>query len=118
MQVLENKLRSLEKFLRSRRNQRRGLYGHVAGSGDLTGSILYGTGSELGASDHIVRNLFGAYSRNTESNAGSMSNKRQRLPYSPAELAAMEVVLVIFVMQKVFILVLFISCIIFVFIVL
>lgn len=91
MQVLENKLRSLEKFLRSRRNQRRGLYGHVAGSGDLTGSILYGTGSELGASDHIVRNLFGAYSRNTESNAGGMSNKRQRLPYSPAELAAMEV---------------------------
>lgn len=92
MQVLENKLRSLEKFLRSRRNQRRGLYGCVAGLGDLTGSILYATGSELSAGDRsMVRNLFGAYSRNTESNDGGMSNKRQRLPYSPAELAAMEV---------------------------
>ncbi|XP_048318324.2 nuclear pore complex protein NUP155 isoform X1 [Ziziphus jujuba] len=92
MQVLENKLRSLEKFLRSRRNQRRGLYGCVAGLGDLTGSILYASGSELGAGDRsMVRNLFGAYSRNTESNDGATSNKRQRLPYSPAELAAMEV---------------------------
>lgn len=92
MQVLENKIRSLEKFLRSRRNQRRGLYGCVAGLGDLTGSILYGTGSEFGGGDRsTLRNLFGAYSRNTESNDGGMSNKRQRLPYSPAELAAMEV---------------------------
>ncbi|XP_030496960.2 nuclear pore complex protein NUP155 [Cannabis sativa] len=92
MQVLENKLRSLEKFLRSRRNQRRGLYGCVAGLGDLTGSILYGAGSELGAGDRgMVRNLFGAYSRSTEANGGGASNKRQRLPYSPAELAAMEV---------------------------
>ncbi|KDP38115.1 hypothetical protein JCGZ_04758 [Jatropha curcas] len=92
MQVLENKIRSLEKFLRSRRNQRRGLYGCVAGLGDLTGSILYGTGSELGTGDRsMVRNLFGAYSRNLESSAGGTSNKRQRLPYSPAELAAMEV---------------------------
>ncbi|XP_022733067.1 nuclear pore complex protein NUP155-like isoform X2 [Durio zibethinus] len=92
MQVLENKIRALEKFLRSRRNQRRGLYGCVAGLGDLTGSILYGTGSELGAGDRsLVRNLFGAYSRSMESNGGGTSNKRQRLPYSPAELAAMEV---------------------------
>ncbi|KAF3432114.1 hypothetical protein FNV43_RR26853 [Rhamnella rubrinervis] len=92
MQVLENKIRSLEKFLRSRRNQRRGLYGCVAGLGDLTGSILYATGSELGAGGRsMVRNLFGASSRNTESNDGGASNKRQRLPYSPAELAAMEV---------------------------
>ncbi|WRX13387.1 Nucleoporin [Theobroma cacao] len=92
MQVLENKIRALEKFLRSRRNQRRGLYGCVAGLGDLTGSILYGTGSELGAGDRsMVRNLFGAYSRSVESNGGGASNKRQRLPYSPAELAAMEV---------------------------
>lgn len=91
--MLENKIRSLEKFLKSRRNQRRGLYGCVAGLGDVTGSILYGIGSELGGGDHsMVRNLFGAYSRNTESNDGGMSNKRQRLPYSPAELAAMEVV--------------------------
>lgn len=39
----------------------------------------------------MVRNLFGAYSRNMESNGGGAANKRQRLPYSPAELAAMEV---------------------------
>ncbi|XWS63976.1 hypothetical protein CRYUN_Cryun06bG0147500 [Craigia yunnanensis] len=92
MQVLENKIRALEMFLRSIRNQRRGLYGCVAGLGDLTGSILYGTGSELGAGDRsMVRNLFGAYSRSMESNGGGTSNKRQRLPYSPAELAAMEV---------------------------
>ncbi|WJX54374.1 hypothetical protein P8452_40263 [Trifolium repens] len=92
MQVLEHKLRSLEKFLRSRRNQRRGLYGCVAGLGDVSGSILYGSGSALGAGDRsMVRNLFGAYSRNMESNGGGAANKRQRLPYSPAELAAMEV---------------------------
>ncbi|XP_010462709.1 PREDICTED: nuclear pore complex protein NUP155 [Camelina sativa] len=87
MHVLESKVRSLEKFLRSRRNQRRGLYGCVAGLGDVTGSILYGTGSELGATErNMVRNLFGAYS-----NGGESANKRQRLPYSPAELAAREV---------------------------
>ncbi|XP_039069008.1 nuclear pore complex protein NUP155-like isoform X2 [Hibiscus syriacus] len=92
MQVLEKKIRALEMFLRSRRNKRRGLYGCVAGLGDMTGSILYGTGSELGAGDRsMVRNLFGAYSRSVESNGGGTSNKRQRLPYSPAELAAMEV---------------------------
>ncbi|ESQ35317.1 hypothetical protein EUTSA_v10006562mg [Eutrema salsugineum] len=87
MNVLESKIRSLEKFLRSRRNQRRGLYGYVAGLGDVTGSILYGNGSELGATErNMVRNLFGAYS-----NGGESANKRQRLPYSPAELAATEV---------------------------
>ncbi|KAG2701550.1 hypothetical protein I3760_06G050800 [Carya illinoinensis] len=92
MQVIENKIRSLEKFLRSRRNQRRGLYGCVAGLGDLTGSILYGTGSDFGTGDRsMMRNLFGSYSRNVDSNGGGTSNKRQRLPYSPAELAAMEV---------------------------
>ncbi|XP_078429938.1 nucleoporin 155 [Wolffia australiana] len=37
MQVLEGKIRSLEMFLRSRRNQRRGLYGFVAGLGDHSG---------------------------------------------------------------------------------
>ncbi|GAV66265.1 Nucleoporin_C domain-containing protein/Nucleoporin_N domain-containing protein [Cephalotus follicularis] len=92
MQFLENKIRCLEKFLRSRRNQRRGLYGCVAGLGDLTGSILYGAGSELSVGDRsMVRNLFGAYSQNVESNGTGTSSKRQRLPYSPAELAAMEV---------------------------
>ncbi|KAL0372754.1 UNVERIFIED_CONTAM: Nuclear pore complex protein [Sesamum calycinum] len=88
---LKTKFRSLEKFLRSRRNQRRGLYGCVAGLGDVTGSILISTGSDLVAGDRsMVRNLFGSYSRNIDSGEGG-SNKRQRLPYSPAELAAMEV---------------------------
>ncbi|KAL0409016.1 UNVERIFIED_CONTAM: Nuclear pore complex protein [Sesamum radiatum] len=91
MHVLEDKIRSLEKFLRSRRNQRRGLYGCVAGLGDVTGSILISTGSDLVAGDRsMVRNLFGSYTRNIDSGEGG-SNKRQRLPYSPAELAAMEV---------------------------
>ncbi|CAH9104947.1 unnamed protein product [Cuscuta epithymum] len=92
MQVLEDKIRSLEKFLRSRRNQRRGLYGSVAGLGDLTGSILIGSGVDLDIGDRgMMRNLFGAYSRNAESSDAGLSNKRQRLPYTPAELAAMEV---------------------------
>ncbi|GFP83564.1 nuclear pore complex protein nup155 [Phtheirospermum japonicum] len=90
MRVLEDKIRSLERFLRSRRNQRRGLYGCVAGMGDVTGSILIG--NDLVAGDRsMVRNLFGSYSRNLDSREVGSSNKRQRLPYSPAELAAMEV---------------------------
>lgn len=92
MNVLEDKIRSLEKFLSSRRNQRRGLYGCVAGLGDLTGSILIGTGSGLGAGDRsMLQSLLSSYSRNGESGEDGSSNKRQRLPYSSAELAAMEV---------------------------
>ncbi|XP_071902048.1 nuclear pore complex protein NUP155-like isoform X1 [Coffea arabica] len=92
MQVLEDKIRSIEKFLSSRRNQRRGLYGSVAGLGDVTGSILIGTGSDMGVGDRsMVRNLFGSYSRNVETSEGGSSAKRQRLPYTSAELAAMEV---------------------------
>lgn len=92
MHVLENKIRSLEKFLRSRRNQKRGLYGCVAGLGDFTGSILYGSGSDVGVGDRsMIRNLFGAYSQSIESGDSGRTNKRQRLPYSPAEMAAMEV---------------------------
>lgn len=92
MQVLEDKLRSLEKFLRSRKNQRRGLYGSVAGFGDLTGSILIGTGVDLMTGDrNMARNLFSPYSRNLESSEAGTSNKRQRLPYNSAELASMEV---------------------------
>ncbi|GMH20349.1 hypothetical protein Nepgr_022190 [Nepenthes gracilis] len=91
MEVLESKLRSLEIFLRSRKHQKRGLYGHVAGLGDLTGSILYGN-TDLGNGENsMVRNLFGGYSQNYESVDGGTSSKRQRLPYSQAELAAMEV---------------------------
>lgn len=92
MQVLEDKIRSIEKFLSSRRNQRRGLYGSVAGLGDVTGSILIGTGSDMGVGDRsMVRNLFGSYSRNVETSEGGSSAKRQRLTYTSAELAAMEV---------------------------
>ncbi|KAL3843973.1 hypothetical protein ACJIZ3_001376 [Penstemon smallii] len=90
MHILEDKIRSLEKFLRSRRNERRGLYGCVAGLGDITGSILIGT--DMVAGDRsMVRNLFGSHSMNVDPGEGGLSNKRQRLPYSPAELAAMEV---------------------------
>ncbi|XP_051144729.1 nuclear pore complex protein NUP155 isoform X2 [Andrographis paniculata] len=92
MGVLEDKIRSLETFLRSRRNLRRGLYGCVAGLGDISGSILVGIGSDLVSGDRsMVRNLFGSNSRNVDSDEGGPSNKRQRLPYSPTELAAMEV---------------------------
>lgn len=92
MQVLENKIRSLERFFRLRKNQRRGLYAHVANLGDLTGSILYSSGSTLGGGDRsMTGNLYGGYSRNVDSADGISANKRQRLPYSPAELAAMEV---------------------------
>ncbi|KAG6396768.1 hypothetical protein SASPL_142925 [Salvia splendens] len=91
MHVLEDKICSLEKFLRSRKNQRRGLYGCVAGLGDITGSILIGSGSDLVADRSMSRNLFGSYSHNVDSSESGSSNKRQRLPYSPAELAAMEV---------------------------
>ncbi|KAJ0724992.1 putative nucleoporin, nucleoporin, nucleoporin, subdomain 1 [Helianthus annuus] len=80
MQVLEDKLRSLEKFLRSR-SQRRGLYG----------SIIIETGADMMSSDtSMARNVFSP-SRNLESSDAGASNKRQRLPYSPAELASMEV---------------------------
>lgn len=86
MQILESKIRSLEQFLRSRRNKRRGLYGYVAGRGDFTGSILYGAASDIGyGSQGAGRNLF------TNPGDSVASNKRQRLLYTPAELAAMEV---------------------------
>ena len=92
MQVLENKILSLEKFVKLRKNQRRGLYARVAGLGELTGSIVYSGGSTLGGDDRsMTGTLFGGYSRNLESATAVTSNKRQRLPYSPAELAAMEV---------------------------
>lgn len=92
MKVLENKIRSLERFLRSRKSQKRGLYARVAGLGDLTGSILYSSASNMGGGDRsVVGNLFGGYVRSLESSDGVTSSKRQRLPYSPAELAAMEV---------------------------
>lgn len=91
MQILESKIRSLEQFLRSRRNKRRGLYGSVAGRGDFTGSILYGNRSDVGVtSQNEGKNFFGLPSITASSGVAS-SNKRQRFLYTSAELAAMEV---------------------------
>ncbi|ERM95873.1 nuclear pore complex protein NUP155 isoform X1 [Amborella trichopoda] len=93
MNDLESKIRSLELFLRSRRDQRRGLYGCVAGLGNFTGSILYGSGSDMVMGERgLGRNLFGSSTPSGEKGSVvTTSNKRQRLPYSRAELAAMEV---------------------------
>ncbi|KAK1277616.1 hypothetical protein QJS04_geneDACA018797 [Acorus gramineus] len=90
MQVLETKVRALEQFIRSRKNQKRGLYGCVAGLGDITDLILFRSDSDMGVGDQSMgRKLHGSYARTTD--LGDSSYKRQRLPYSPAELAAMEV---------------------------
>ncbi|RWV92458.1 hypothetical protein GW17_00045171 [Ensete ventricosum] len=86
MKILESKIRSLEQFLRFRRNKRRGLYGYVAGLGDHYGSILYGTGNQ-----GTGRNLFGTQTRNADAGDGGAGSKRQRVVYTSAELAAMEV---------------------------
>lgn len=93
MQILENKIRSLEQFLRSRRNQRRGLYGRVVGLGDMAGSILYSANGNFGINDQGAgRNLFNTAVRGGDQGSiPTASNKRQRVPYNPAELAAMEV---------------------------
>ncbi|KAM3314791.1 hypothetical protein ACQJBY_033527 [Aegilops geniculata] len=89
MKVLESKIRSLETFLRSRRNKRRGLYGYVAGLGD-SGSILYKTGPTIGAGIH--NNGKSPYRiRDMDSADQSASNKKPRSLYTSAELAAMEV---------------------------
>ncbi|XBH86278.1 hypothetical protein VPH35_073977 [Triticum aestivum] len=89
MKVLESKIRSLETFLRSRRNKRRGLYGYVAGLGD-SGSILYKTGPTIGAGIH--NNGKTPYRiRDMDSADQSASNKKPRSLYTSAELAAMEV---------------------------
>ncbi|KAJ7534364.1 hypothetical protein O6H91_13G091000 [Diphasiastrum complanatum] len=98
--TLEEKIRSLEQFLRARRNQRKGHYGRVMGIGDVTGygerkSIPYGVDS-FGRADHIgvATNLFESpHMRRSLDGVGiqGTSQKRQRVPYSPAELAAMEV---------------------------
>lgn len=86
MQLLESKIRSLEQFLRSRRDKRRGLYGYVAGRGDFTGSILYGTASDVADTGRNTgKTLF------SEPGESFTVNKRQRLLYTSAELAAMEV---------------------------
>jgi nuclear pore complex protein Nup155 len=86
MKVLESKIRSLETFLRSRRNKRRGLYGYVAGLGE-TGSIPYKTGPIIGDG----RSPYSSQIRDMKSADQSASNKKPRMLYTSAELAAMEV---------------------------
>ncbi|KAL6867408.1 hypothetical protein ACP4OV_015432 [Aristida adscensionis] len=88
MKVLESKIRSLETFLRSRRNKRRGLYGYVAGLGD-SGSILYKTGPIIGSGG--CNNGKSPYSSQIIPADQSASSKKPRLLYTSAELAAMEV---------------------------
>jgi hypothetical protein len=101
MQALEDKIRSLEQFLRTRRNQRRGHYGRIMGVGDVS---IYGAhtspfGIEGFARGEIPSRVPGFETpqpRGTSEWApapGSM-HKRQRVPFrelSAAELAAMEV---------------------------
>ncbi|KAL5210921.1 hypothetical protein ABZP36_006544 [Zizania latifolia] len=91
MKVLESKIRSLETFLRSRRNKRRGLYGYVAGLGD-SGSILYKARPIIGSGGHSSgKSPYSSRIRDVDPTVQSASNKKQRLPYTSAELAAMEV---------------------------
>lgn len=91
MKILESKIHSLETFLRSRRNKRRGLYGYVAGLGD-SGSILYKTGLIIGPGGHSNgRSPYNSQIRDMNPADKSASNKKPRLLYTSAELAAMEV---------------------------
>ncbi|XP_066397154.1 nuclear pore complex protein NUP155-like isoform X2 [Miscanthus floridulus] len=91
MKILESKIHSLETFLRSRRNKRRGLYGYVAGLGD-SGSILYKTGPIIGPGGHSNgRSPYNSQIRDMNPADKSASNKKPRLLYTSAELAAMEV---------------------------
>lgn len=94
MRVLEDKLRSLEKFLAARRDSMKGLYGRGAGIGDWSGTISYGSSPRLVADERsLMINLFDSHSRHVESDGRGTGSKRQRVPNSSAELAAMEVTL-------------------------
>lgn len=91
MKILESKIHSLETFLRSRRNKRRGLYGYVAGLGD-SGSILYKTGPIIGPGGHSNGGSpYNSQIQDMDPADKSASNKKPRLLYTSAELAAMEV---------------------------
>ncbi|XP_024539269.1 nuclear pore complex protein NUP155-like [Selaginella moellendorffii] len=87
MNTLEDKIRSLEMFLRARRNQRRGHYGRIMGIGDLSG---YGDRNGISRSEAGHKLQYDTpYAR---SGGGLQAGaKRQRVAYSPAELTAMEV---------------------------
>ncbi|CAL4929882.1 unnamed protein product [Urochloa decumbens] len=91
LKILESKIRSLETFLRSRRNKRRGLYGYVAGLGD-SGSILYKTGPIIGSGGRgDGRSPYNSQIRDMNPTDQSASSKKPRMLYTSAELAAMEV---------------------------
>ncbi|CAN6307475.1 unnamed protein product [Urochloa humidicola] len=91
LKILESKIRSLETFLRSRRNKRRGLYGYVAGLGD-SGSILYKTGPIIGSGGPgNGRSPYNSHIRDMNPTDQSASSKKPRMLYTSAELAAMEV---------------------------
>lgn len=96
MQKLEDKIRSLEQFLRSRRNERRGLYGRVIGAGDMSG---YGDriGRPFGVNGQAREtgvNVLGGFDTPPPriiGDRGGALTKRQRVTYSATELVAMEV---------------------------
>jgi nuclear pore complex protein Nup155 len=90
LKILESKIRSLETFLRSRRNKRRGLYGYVAGLGD-SGSILYKTGPTGSGGLGNGRSPYNSQIRDMNPTDQSASSKKPRLVFTSAELAAMEV---------------------------
>ncbi|CAN6285129.1 unnamed protein product [Urochloa humidicola] len=91
LKILESKIRSLETFLRSRRNKRRGLYGYVAGLGD-SGSILYKTGPIIGSGGPgNGRSPYNSHIRDMNPTDQSATSKKPRMLYTSAELAAMEV---------------------------
>lgn len=103
MQALEDKIRSLEQFLRARRNQRRGHYGRVMGLGDMSAygerhSSPFGVDGfargEIPSRSPLMITYETPQPRIARAILPGSTHKRQRLPHkelSPAELAAMEV---------------------------
>jgi len=103
MQALEDKIRSLEQFLRARRNQRRGHYGRVMGLGDMSAygerhSSPFGVDGfargEIPSRSPLMITYETPQPRAGRATLPGSTNKRQRLPHkelTPAELAAMEV---------------------------
>ncbi|CAL4938317.1 unnamed protein product [Urochloa decumbens] len=91
LECYESGIRSLEMFLRSRRNKRRGLYGYVGGLRD-SGHILNKTEPITGSGVHTNgRSPYNSQIRDMNTADQSASSKKPRLLYTSAELAAMEV---------------------------
>lgn len=91
LHALESKVRSLEQFLRSRRNHRRGFYARVAGGPHRTG---YGPSSPLVGQalnfDGVGPSGAGGMAWEATPARGGVP-KRPRMAYSPGDLVAMEV---------------------------